>query len=116
MGSSFDPEIIGDLARFRLGHSFKAEEAAELMDEIAPLLNRGVSVIALDLGQVEQIDSAGMGMLVAIARKARMADARLELHSLREATRSVFRATGLIDVFWVVDDSAAGINPPPRDP
>lgn len=58
--------------------------------------------IVLDMSEVNYIDSAGLGSLVALYKDARMAEKELILASLKQTVMRIFEMTRLDRVFKIV--------------
>lgn len=81
--------------------------AIQFKDEMRALSENGPSRIILDLGNVEFLDSSGLGAVVA-ALKAVQNGQRLELAALHPTVQRVFRLTRMDTVFTIhVSVSAA---------
>jgi anti-anti-sigma factor len=63
--------------------------------DLVPLHRR----IVLDLKQVPQMDSAGLGLVVGLYVTARTRGCRLELVNANEAIRKLFSVTNVISLF-----------------
>jgi len=61
-----------------------------------------VSKIVLDMSEVNYIDSAGLGSLVALYKDVRMAEKELVLASLKQTVIRIFEMTRLDRVFKIV--------------
>ena len=69
-------------------------------DEMWRLVEGGTGRVMLDLGQVDFVDSSGLGAIVA-ASKLVGADRRLELAALAPQVRKVFQLTRMDTVFAI---------------
>ncbi|MEI8205473.1 MAG: STAS domain-containing protein [Kiritimatiellales bacterium] len=70
--------------------------------------NAGVSLIVLDLGAVDFIDSAGLGVLIAILKRVSERGGDIRLARLQKQARIVFeitRAHKIFDIFDSVEDA-----------
>jgi len=65
------------------------------IEDLVPLHPR----IVLDLKQVPQMDSAGLGLLVGLYVTARTRGCRLELINANEAIRKLFSITNVLSLF-----------------
>ncbi len=64
--------------------------------------------IAVELADIRFVDAMGLGALVGALKRARRAGGDVVLHAPSSALRHVFDATGLTDVFTIVDDAPNG--------
>ena len=74
--------------------------AGILQSEVKPLLPQNKHVI-LDLTNLWQVDSMGLGTLIALYVSARNAGCRLELINLSKKVRELLGMTNLLAVFGV---------------
>ena len=74
-----------------------------LRDELYRLIDGGATHVALDLAEMDFIDSSGLGVFVGALKRIRERDGDLELRSLQPSTRKVLEITGLTQVFTISD-------------
>jgi anti-sigma B factor antagonist len=69
------------------------------------LLDEGVHDFILDLGECEQLDSTFLGTILGLALKVRQMEPPGHVHviKLNEMIRSLFRGTGLDQIFDMTD-------------
>ena len=97
--------IILDLSgRITLG-----EGSVQLRDAIRGLIGKGTKKILLNLGDVNYIDSSGLGELVSAYTTARNQSAALKLLSLTKKVHDLLQLTKLYTVFDIYDDEASAI-------
>jgi anti-sigma B factor antagonist len=84
--------------------------APRLKEQLVQLVGGGRSRIAVDLEQVEFLDSTGLGVLIGGLKRAREAGGELALAGPREPVRKVLSITGLDRVFPIHEsvDHATG--------
>jgi anti-sigma B factor antagonist len=81
-----------------------------LRERITDLLDAGQHLLVVDLGDVEFLDSTGLGVLVAGLNRAREVGGSLALVCPQERVLKPFRITGLDEVFAIhntVDEALA---------
>jgi anti-sigma B factor antagonist len=78
-------------------------ETESLRQKVSTLIGAGNKRIVLDLGNVDYIDSAGLGILVASAASVRRAGGELKLASLTKRVRDLMQITRLSTLFEVHD-------------
>jgi anti-sigma B factor antagonist len=82
----------------------------ELLDsKMQELLKRGVTQILLDLGEVNYIDSSGIGALVRAYSSAQRENAALKLYRLTRRVHDVLQITRLSTVFEIFNDQGKAI-------
>lgn len=77
------------------------EESALLRDEVKKAIADGVKRIVLNLGDVNYIDSGGLGTLVALHTTAHNAGATIKLANLTKRVGDLLQVTKLLTVFEV---------------
>ena len=97
--------IIVDLSgQIKLG-----EGTSILRDTVKDLLGKGQKKILLNLGDVNYIDSIGVGELVSAFTSVRNQGGELKLLQLTKKVHDVLQITKLYTVFDVRDDEAGAI-------
>ncbi len=98
--------IVMDLSgRITLG-----EGSVVLKDNIRELLAKGNKKILLNLGNVNYIDSSGIGELVSAFTTVRNQGGELKLLNLTKKVHDLLQITKLYTVFDVKDDEATAIK------
>ncbi|MGA9062362.1 MAG: STAS domain-containing protein [Terracidiphilus sp.] len=85
------------------------EGSVQLRDTIRDLIGKGQRHILLDLGEVNYIDSSGLGELVSAYTTARNQGASLKLLKLTKKVHDLLQLTKLYTVFDIYDDEASAI-------
>ena len=86
------------------------EESAALRDLARDLLTKGHKKILFNLGDVDYIDSTGLGSLVSAFTSVRNQGGELKLFNLTNKVQGVLQITKLYTVFDVLNDEAAGVK------
>ncbi|MGH9604807.1 MAG: STAS domain-containing protein [Terracidiphilus sp.] len=86
------------------------EGSVQLRDAIRDLIGKGRKDILLNLGDVNYIDSSGLGELVSAYTTARNQGARLKLLKLTKKVHDLLQLTKLYTVFDIYDDEASAIG------
>lgn len=92
------------------GRIVLGEESAALRALIVDLLTQGHKQILLNLGNVDYIDSSGLGNLVSAFSSVRKQGGELKLLSLTNKVEDVLQITRLYTVFDIKDDEAVAIK------
>lgn len=101
-----DGVTIVDLSgRITLG-----EGSVILKDTVRDLISKGNKKILLNLGDVNYIDSSGIGELVAAFTTVRNQGGDLKLLNLTRKVHDLLQITKLYTVFDVKDDEAAAVK------
>lgn len=93
--------VDGILAIECSGRIVLGEESSLLRDEVKKAVTDGAKKIVLNLGEVNYIDSSGLGTLVSLHTTAQNADATIKLASLTKRVGDLLQVTKLLTVFDV---------------
>ena len=100
-----DGVVILDLnGRITLG-----EGSVQLRDAVRGLIGKGKKNILLNLGEVNYIDSSGLGELVSAFTTAKNQQAEVKLLKLTRKVHDLLQLTKLYTVFDIKDDEASAI-------
>src|ERR1700681_317382 len=97
--------IVHISGRIELG-----EGSAAVRDLVRDLLGKGRKKILLNLGDVDYIDSAGLGSLVSSFTSVRNDGGELKLVYLTKKVQDLLQMTRLYTVFDIYDDEEAALN------
>lgn len=81
-----------------------------LKEEISNLLKEEKATIHLNLGQVEFINSSGLGALVSIMKEIRLQKGRLTISDLADYVREIFDITQLSHIFEIFSSEEEALN------
>ncbi len=85
------------------------EGSAAVRELVRELLGKGRKKILFDLGEVDYIDSAGLGVLVSAFTSVKNEGGQLKLLNLTRKVHDLLQMTKLYTVFDVMDDETAAI-------
>ena len=97
--------IVDCSGRITLG-----EGSVVLRDAVKDLLSKGQKKILLNLGDVNYIDSSGIGELVSAYTTTKNQGGELKLLKLTKKVHDLLQITKLYTVFEVKDDEAAAVK------
>ncbi len=86
------------------------EGSVQLRDATRDLLSKGSKNILLNLGDVNYIDSSGIGELVSAFTTIRNQGGELKLLNLTKKVHDLLQITKLYTVFDIKDDEASAIS------
>ena len=92
------------------GQIVLGEESAALRNLVSDLLSKGHKKILLNLGDVNYIDSSGLGHLVSAFTSVRKQEGELKLLNLTKKVHDVLQITRLYTVFDIMDDEAVAVR------
>ena len=75
----------------------------ELKQKVLERLDSGERKFLIDFSNTGYIDSSGLGVLVAMAKKVKQERGTLRLHNLDEDLRTLFELTKLDTLFQIAD-------------
>ena len=102
---------IGDVAIVDFsGKITLGEGSATLRTTVKELVSNGHRKILLNLGDVDYIDSSGIGELVGAYTTVRSASGELKLMQLTKRVKDLIQITRLFTVFDVQSDESAAIT------
>jgi anti-sigma B factor antagonist len=85
------------------------EGSVQLRDAVRDLIGKGSKNILLNLGDVNYIDSSGLGELVSAFTTAKNQQAEVKLLNLTKKVHDLLQLTKLYTVFDIKDDEASAI-------
>ena len=97
--------IVDISGRIQLG-----EESGALRDLVYELLGKGHKKLLLNLGDVNYIDSSGLGALVSAFTSVRNQGGELKLLNLTKNVHNVMQITRLYTVFEILDNEAVAVK------
>ena len=97
--------VLDTSGRITLG-----EGSVQLRDAVRDLLSKGQKHILLNLGDVNYIDSSGIGELVSAYTTVRNQGGELKLLNLTKKVHDLLQITKLYTVFDVKDDETAAVK------
>jgi anti-sigma B factor antagonist len=100
-----DVAVVDLSGRMELG-----EGTIILRGTVKDLLSKGQKKILVNLGDINYIDSSGVGELVAAFTSARNQGGELKLLNLTKKVKDVLQITKLYTVFEVLDDEPAAMK------
>jgi anti-sigma B factor antagonist len=111
MGMKFKTRQVDGVTILDLsGRITLGEGSVTLRDAVQDALSKGEKHILLNLGNVDYIDSSGIGELVSAFTSVRNAGGELKLLQLTKKVHDLLQITKLYTVFDVKDDEATAIS------
>jgi anti-sigma B factor antagonist len=92
------------------GRIVLGEESAALRELVSELLSKGHTKILFNLGDVNYIDSSGLGHLVSAFTSVRKQQGELKLLDLTNKVHDLMQITRLYTVFDILDDEAVAVK------
>lgn len=105
----FAHESAGDVVVAKLAGRLDSQSAPSAEEQLTRLVESDAPRLAIDLTNLDYISSAGLRVLLLVARKVQQAHGKLALFGLAPGVREVFSISGFDTIFTVRDDAAAAI-------
>jgi anti-anti-sigma factor len=105
----FAQEQAGDVVIVRLTGRLDSGAAKSAEDGFNAALSGGTPHLAVDLTKLDYISSAGLRVLLVVAKKVQQAKGKVALFGLSPNVREVFSVSGFDTIFSIQPDSAAAL-------
>lgn len=106
----FAHENAGDVVVARLSGRLDSQSAPSAEEQLTQLIGNERPRLAIDLSNLEYVSSAGLRVLLLVARKVQQAQGKLALFGLAPGVRDVFSISGFDTIFTVRDNAAAAME------
>ena len=114
MGIQIENEQHDNVRILALNGRLDTETAVDVELAFEDLLQAGDRNFLIDLAGIGYVSSAGLRVLLALAKKLDGGKGSLRLCSLTPAVRQVFEVAGFSKLFAISADRAAALGSPPR--
>lgn len=105
----FAQEHAGDVVIVKLAGRLDSSAAQPAEDSFMRVIGSGIPHIAVDLSQLQYISSAGLRVLLVVAKKIQQAKGKVVLFGLVPSVREVFSISGFDKIFAIQADAAAAV-------
>ena len=96
-----ETKIVGKQTRVLLAGTIHVREAKAIRGKIISLIDKGQTSLLIDLSQVDNIDSFGMGMLVSVKKLARESGGGVNVQGVQGCVKKMFELTHLTKMFEI---------------
>ncbi|MBP2654291.1 MAG: rsbV [Firmicutes bacterium] len=93
--------VSGNRVIVSLSGRMYVEDAAGLREKLLEYISGGYSIFVMEMADLEYIDSSGLGVLVAINKRAIQAGGSVTLAGMRGVVKELFELTRLDRVFEI---------------
>ncbi|NQS88666.1 STAS domain-containing protein [Patescibacteria group bacterium] len=100
----------GEVNIFSLNGRFDAHSATEVEDKLNLAISQGARKLLINLDGIEYISSAGLRVLLAVAKKLKKEEGDIKLCSLRPYVKEVFDIAGFTQIFKIYNTYQEGVN------
>ena len=87
----------------------------ELENKLNALIDDGVQYVVLDFGRLEYISSAGLGVLIGVAKKVREKSGDLKLVNLSEKILRIVTLLGFSRILQIFEEQAQALDAVKQD-
>jgi anti-anti-sigma factor len=105
----FTQEQAGDVVIVKLAGRLDSGAARSAEDGFNTVLAGGTPRLAVDMSGLDYISSAGLRVLLVMAKKVQQAKGKVALFGLVPNVREVFSVSGFDTIFSIQPDSAAAV-------
>lgn len=105
----FAQEQAGDVVIIKLSGRLDSSTAPPAEENFARVLAGGPLHLAIDMSSLEYISSAGLRVLLVVAKKLQQAKGKIVLFGLVHNVREVFQISGFDRIFTIQPDVAAAV-------
>ncbi|MEB2398037.1 MAG: STAS domain-containing protein [Alcaligenaceae bacterium] len=106
---SLSSEKIGEVLVISASGQINSANAAEVETGLLGYVERGERLCALDLSGLDYISSAGLRVILMLAKRLKQNSGQLVLCSLQPHVHEVFDISGFLAILTVVDDRATAV-------
>ena len=99
----------GEIDVLELKGRLDVASAKTLKDKVQALVDQQRVRLVLDMGDIDFVDSSGLGVLVAALRSANKKGGDVKIAALQNKIRSIFELTRLHRVFEIFDATETAI-------
>ncbi len=102
-------ERDGDVVIVRLSGRLDSSAASGVEERLSAMVSGAAPRIAIDMSALTYVSSAGLRVLLVVAKKVQQQSGKLALGGLAENVRAVFAATGFDFIIAIESDVAAAV-------
>jgi anti-sigma B factor antagonist len=95
---------------FSLDGRFDAHSAGDVEKELNLTISKGARKLLLDMDGVEYISSAGLRVLLAVAKKLKKEEGEIKICCLKPYVKEVFDIAGFTQIFKIYDTTEKAIR------
>jgi stage II sporulation protein AA (anti-sigma F factor antagonist) len=106
---SLSHEKIGKVLVVSTAGQINSANAAQLESELLTIVEQGEHQWVLDMGQLDYISSAGLRVVLLLAKRLKQNAGRLVLCNLQPHVHEVFDISGFLSILTVVDTRATAL-------
>jgi len=97
----------GDFTVISISGRLDAMTSPDLEKEIGGLMDKGETMLAMDMAGLDYISSAGLRIILAAAKKLRPRDGKIFLAGLKKPVMEIFKISGFDAIIPIFDNVEA---------
>ena len=105
----FAQDQMGDVAIVKLAGRLDSSAAQPAEESFTQMLGSGTPHLAIDMSKLEYISSAGLRVLLVVAKKVQQVEGKVVLFGLVPNVREVFSISGFDRIFAIQPGAAAAV-------
>ena len=105
----FAQKQVGEVSIVKLAGRLDSSTAQPAEENFAQMLGSGAPRLAIDMSRLEYISSAGLRVLLVVAKKVQQAKGKMVLFGLVPNVREVFAVSGFDKIFAIQADADAAV-------
>ena len=105
----FAQEQAGDVVIVKLAGRLDSSAAQPAEESFTRVLAGGTPHLAIDMSALQYISSAGLRVLLVVAKKVQQAKGKVVLFGLDPHVREVFSISGFDKIFTIQSDAASAV-------
>lgn len=106
---AINTERDGSALIIRAGGRIDGSNAADFLSSVEGVIDQGDTGVILDFSELSYISSAGLRIILLIAKDLRQRDVKFAVCSLSRSVADIFTISGFDQIIDVHDDSAAAV-------
>jgi len=105
----FAQDRVGEVAIVKLAGRLDSSTAQPAEESFTQMLGSGTPRLAIDMSRLEYISSAGLRVLLVVAKKVQQAKGKMVLFGLMPNVREVFSVSGFDKILAIQSDADAAV-------
>jgi anti-sigma B factor antagonist len=93
-----------------IGKTLGGPDATRVSEKMHELINGGKNKLAVDMSNVERMNSSGLGILIGCLMAVRKKSGDIRLFQLQEKPKELLRMTKLNSIFEIFKDEVAAVE------
>ena len=94
-------KVVNGIIQMQLTGKIYVERATKIREQAFTYFEQGYKDFIIDLGEVEHIDSTGLGVLIAIQKRSVQNNGNVTLKNVKGTVKQLFELTRLTKVFHI---------------